>query len=232
MFLWTAFVIGIVGSMHCIGMCGPIAAVLPYQAETRWQTALNMLKYHMGRIVTYAIVGGFIGILGRGVFIAGWQRGFSVATGIVLLLFAVFSIRVESRIVSLPFLNKWFALVRNRLGLLLGQAQHRSLILIGILNGLLPCGLVYLAITGAVSTGSIGKAMAYMVLFGAGTIPLLMVTSILGTLAGMKIRHVLRRVVPVFLVLFAILLIFRGVNFNLPPSFNFWEAMENQPMCH
>lgn len=232
MFLWTALIVGIVGSMHCIGMCGPIAAVLPYQSESRWRTALNVLKYHAGRTLTYALLGGIIGLLGRGVFIAGWQRGFSIAAGVFLLLLAVFSIRIESRIVSLPGIRNLFTYVKTRMTLLLKKGSSQSMLTIGMLNGLLPCGLVYLAITGAVSTGSIWKSMAYMALFGTGTIPLLLTTSLAGALFSARIRNTLRRAVPVLLVAFAILLIFRGVNFHIPAGFSFWEALENQPMCH
>lgn len=232
MFLVSAFLIGILGSMHCVGMCGPIAAVLPYRDSNNVRTAVNMLLYHAGRIFMYALLGGLIGLLGKGVFLAGWQRGFSIGAGIALLLIAIFSLRAESWFTSLPVMRNVFGFVKNRMITLLRKGERKSIAAIGMLNGLLPCGLVYLAITGAVATGDVWKGMAYMTLFGAGTIPLLMTASFAGALFPLKIRRTFRRAVPLLLVAFAILLISRAVQFDIPPGFSFWEATENQPMCH
>lgn len=232
MFLWTAFLVGIVGSLHCVGMCGPIAAILPYQGASKIGTAANVLKYHAGRILTYSILGAMIGLVGRGIYIAGWQSTLSIIAGIFLLVLAVFSVRVERKFIRLPGVSRLFGFVRAQLAEFLHQKHQRHFIFIGMLNGLLPCGMVYLAITGALATGSVWQGAVYMSLFGAGTIPLLLLVSVFGNWVGMKVRNVMRRAIPGFLVLFALLLIFRGVNFDLPSTFSFWEATAHQPMCH
>ena len=233
MFLWTAFTIGILGSLHCVGMCGPIAMALPYQSSTKWMTGLNIMRYHLGRTVTYALLGGVIGLLGQGLYLAGLQQGLSIGAGVLLLIAAIFSLRMTSDyVISIPFINHLFFRLKAKLGTLLNDRSGSRLFAVGMLNGLLPCGLVYLAIIGAVSTGSALKGMSYMALFGLGTIPLLLVASFAGTFASLKLRNRLRKLIPVFLVVFAVLLIMRGVNFEVPANFSFWEDTANQPMCH
>ena len=232
MYLWTAFMIGLVGSLHCIGMCGPIALALPYQGRNRWATGLNIFQYQAGRILTYALLGGIIGLAGKGLYLAGLQQIFSIVAGVILLIAAIYSIRATGRLMQIPVVNRAFFWLKSTLGRLLNERKASSLWLIGMLNGLLPCGLVYLAIVGAVSTGAVVKGMGYMALFGLGTVPLLMGFSLAGSVAGTKFRSTLRKLVPVFLVAFAVLLIMRGFNFDVPANFSFWEATENQPMCH
>ncbi len=232
MALWTAFTIGLFGSLHCIGMCGPIAMSLPYQAPTKLKVAGNALLYNFGRIVTYGALGAIIGLLGQGVFFAGMQRWLAIVMGILLLVIALFSVNVESKMLSLPLLDRFYFQLKSKLGTLVKERSQSSLFWLGILNGLIPCGLVWLAIVGAVSTGSMVDGMAYMMLFGLGTLPLMMVASLAGSWAGLRFRNFFKKLVPVFLMFFAILFIFRGLNFYIPPDFNIWEAMQYVPMCH
>ena len=231
MALWTAFTIGLLGSLHCVGMCGPIALSLPYQGSRRWHAALNVLLYNVGRVVTYGLLGMAVGLVGRGFFLAGFQSYVSIGLGIVLLAIALFSINVESRLLRIPAmqqLNEW---VKKRLGRLLRQRGPGKLFLIGLLNGLLPCGLVYMAIVGALATGNIWGSALYMALFGAGTIPLMLGTALAGQFIKMQWRARLRRLIPVFLVAFAVLFILRGLNFDVPTGLQFWNDMQNAPMC-
>ncbi len=190
------------------------------------------MQYHLGRVITYAILGGLIGLLGRGLFLAGLQRSFSIGAGILLLIMAVFSLKASSSLVSIPVVNRAFFWVKSMMGRLLKNKSPSSILYIGMLNGLLPCGLVYMAIVGAVSTGAVIKGMGYMALFGLGTVPLVLVASVVGTFAGIRLRNTLRKLVPVLLVAFAVLLIMRGLNFDLPANFSFWESTENQLMCN
>jgi len=205
---------------------------LALQAKNKWLTALNIMQYHLGRVITYAILGGLIGLLGRGLFLAGLQRSFSIGAGILLLIMAVFSLKASSSLVSIPVVNRAFFWVKSMMGRLLKNKSPSSILYIGMLNGLLPCGLVYMAIVGAVSTGAVIKGMGYMALFGLGTVPLVLVASVVGTFAGIRLRNTLRKLVPVLLVAFAVLLIMRGLNFDLPANFSFWESTENQLMCN
>lgn len=232
MAIWTAFTIGLLGSLHCIGMCGPIALALPYQRGHRISAAGNVLLYNLGRVLTYTLLGTAIGLAGKGFFLAGAQSYVSVGLGVLLLVVALFSIDVESRILRLPFMRQLNTWVKTQLGKLLRNGGQKELFLMGTLNGLLPCGLVYVAIVGAVSTGTVWSSAAYMAAFGAGTIPLMLATALAGQFINLQWRARLRKLLPVFLVGFALLFIMRGLNFDVPIEFRFWEDLQAAPMCH
>ncbi len=232
MFLWTAFTIGLLGSLHCIGMCGPIALSLPYGGAGRLAAAGNGLLYNLGRTFTYVLIGSLFGLLGKGIFLAGYQSALSISMGVLMLILAFFSTDLESRIARLSFLQKPLFRLKSALGNLIRAKSHTSFLGIGMLNGLLPCGLVYMAVVGAVSTGSVWKGAAYMGLFGLGTIPLMLFTSLAGNWIGVQVRRRIRAVLPFMLALIAVLLIFRGLNFDLPRGLELWEDAADVPMCH
>jgi uncharacterized protein len=232
MFLWTAFTIGLLGSLHCVGMCGPIAMSLPYQGAGRMAAAANALLYNLGRTTTYVIIGGLFGLLGKGIFLAGYQSALSISMGVLMLILAFFSTNLESRLARLSFLQGPLTRLKSAMGKLLRAQSQRSFYSIGLLNGLLPCGLVYMAVVGAVSTGSVAKGAAYMGLFGLGTIPLMLLTALAGNWIGARMRSRIRAVLPFMLVLIAALLIFRGLNFDMPRGLELWEDQSQVPMCH
>ncbi len=232
MALWTAFTIGLFGSLHCVGMCGPIALSLPYQGSGRIYAAGNVLLYNLGRVTTYSVLGLLIGALGKGIFLAGMQSYVSIGLGVLLILVALFSINVESPLLRwqpVARLNQW---VKRQLGRLLRSSGPKTLYGIGLLNGLLPCGLVYMAVAGAVNTNSALHGAFYMVAFGLGTIPLMLTTALAGQFIPLRWRRYLRFAVPVFLLIFAALFIARGLQFEPPASIRFWENMQDVPMCH
>jgi len=230
MFLWTAFTIGLFGGLHCVGMCGPIA--LAVAGQDRRFALGNALLYNLGRVVTYSVLGAMIGLLGRGLFLAGFQKGMSIAMGVALLVIAAFSINVETRLLNVPVINRLIFHLKSALGRLLKSRGKSAAFGIGVLNGLLPCGLVYMAVFGALSTGSVPSGMAYMALFGTGTIPIMLLTGFAGNLASLRVRNFLRKLYPAFLLFFALLFLFRGLNFHLPGDFFFYEKMDDLPLCH
>ena len=230
--LWTAFMIGLGGSLHCVGMCGPIALALPQQAGNQWLAAANVLIYNLGRVFTYILLGFIIGTIGKGIFIAGIQGYFSIALGILLLLVALFSINVEKKIVALYPIQRLQRWVGKNLGYLLKQNSRFGLFSIGVLNGLLPCGLVYMAIIGALTTGNIWSSGLYMGLFGAGTIPLMMATALAGQFITINWRNRIRRLFPLFLIAFAILFLVRGINFIDALDWRLWQNTGDLPACH
>ncbi len=232
MFLWTAFTIGLLGSLHCVGMCGPIALALPIERTNKWRSALNVLNYNLGRVITYAFLGTLIGLIGKGIFLAGIQAYFSIGLGVFLLIVAIFSINVEGRLVKNSYYGRFSLWVRGKLGKLLSKGGGPQLFKIGILNGFLPCGLVYMAVVGAVSMGSIVNGALYMMLFGLGTIPLMFITALAGQWVSISFRNRLKKLYPVFLVAFALLFIFRGLQFDIPLDFRFWQEWNEVPMCH
>jgi uncharacterized protein len=232
MVLWTAFGIGIVGSLHCVGMCGPIALALPYQRGSRLHALGNVMLYNTGRIFTYALLGAVIGLAGRGLFLAGIQSWMSIALGVLFLVVALFSINLESRLVRLPAIRQLNTWVQATLGKLLRRQDSASMFGIGALNGLLPCGLVYMAVAGAVTAGSTAEGAAFMALFGLGTVPMMAAVAMAGQFISLRWRNRVRKLLPVFLVTFALFFIARGLNFTVPADIRFWETMQDTPMCH
>lgn len=230
--IWSAFIVGIVGSLHCVGMCGPIALALPFQSTSQWQTIGNILLYNTGRILTYATLGVAIGFLGQTIAMAGMQIYVSIALGILMLIAAFFSINLESSLLSLGPVHRLNTWVKQQMARLLQTNKRETLFGLGMLNGLLPCGLVYLAIIGAVSAGNAAQGAAYMALFGAGTLPLLLLTALFGQFIPVKWRGQIRKLMPVFLVFFALLFLYRGLQFEMPDTMRFWEVENSTPVCH
>ncbi len=223
--------IGLLGSLHCVGMCGPIACAVPLGEQSRWIAFRSLLLYNLGRMISYIALGVLIGLLGQGLFLAGMQKWLSVGIGAVLLFIAVFSIPVERRLLQSPLTGRFYLYLKKQLARLLKNDDWGGL-RVGVLNGFLPCGLVYMAILGALGAGSLGGGMLYMSLFGLGTVPLMFGTVFAGRRLGSGLQRRLKRLYPVFLAGLAVLFILRGFQFNLPAGFTFWEALQQAPMCH
>ena len=232
MALWTAFTLGFLGSLHCVGMCGPIALALPQQEDNKGQILLNSLLYNGGRIFTYIIIGSLVGFIGQGLILAGVQRWFTLGLGILFFFVAIFSINFEKKINALPFFQRFYFQIKLRLSKLLKNRKRSTLFGIGVLNGLIPCGLVWLAVVGAFSAPSILESILYMGFFGLGTLPLMTLVSLAGSWTGVRFRTTIRKLTPVFLFLFSLLFIFRGLNFQFPEQLNWMEAILYVPMCH
>jgi len=231
MYLWTALLMGLIGSMHCAGMCGPIAISLPYRVgmQTKEETFFKILVYNLGRIITYALFGLLFGIVGKGFFTMGIQKWVLIALAIVLIIVALFSIDVESNALKIPFIDKFNKKIKAALAKALKNATVKSFLYIGILNGFLPCGLVYMAIVAALATGGVLNSVLYMILFGIGTMPMMMALGYGGHLLSTKFRRVLRKLYPVFMIVFAILFLMRAFKINMmPEDFEFWiNKMKN-----
>ncbi len=214
--LLTAFLFGLLGSFHCIGMCGPIAFMLPVDRHNRargmWQTSL----YHLGRLLTYMLIGVLFGLVGSSFQLFGLQQGLSIAMGVLMLLVLVIPIRVFNKY---NFSRPVFRLVgklKNALGKELKQKKSDTYLTIGFLNGFLPCGLVYMAVFGAIASGSALSGGIYMLLFGLGTVPLMSFAVYLGNFLKGKARQRIQRVIPVFVAIVAILFILRGLGLGIP----------------
>lgn len=235
--IWTAFLIGFIGSFHCVGMCGPIALSLPYQDITKFKTLSNVLLYNFGRITTYSLIGLIFGLIGKSIALAGFQQGLSIAIGVLMLLAAFSIINIEKQFVKIPFLSVIFKKARTQLGRLLAQKSRKrsTLYLVGFFNGFLPCGLVYLGIVGAIATGDILKGSLYMAVFGIGTLPTMLSIALVGNLISLNFRKNIQRVIPFLLLAFAILFILRGLNLDIPyisPQLINSEAPDSIPLCN
>lgn len=218
MHLWTAFMIGLAGSVHCVGMCGAIALALPTApgAGRAWQVSA---AYNIGRILTYSVLGLLLGLIGQGLHVIGYQQRYSVVMGVILLLIALFSINVEHQIVRLPGISAGYVHLKSALARHLQRQQRhplRTAAMIGMLNGWLPCGLVYMALAGAIAQPVAWQGAAYMAVFGLGTFPLMLATAWAGRLLSFKWRGYLQRFSRALVLGFAVLMILRGLNLGIP----------------
>jgi len=216
MFLWTAFIVGLVGSAHCAGMCGPIALALPLRSESWFTRVSGGLIYNLGRIITYMVLGAIFGLLGKGLHMAGFQLWTSVVLGILMITMVLIPI-IFKRMPSLSnIFESYSARLLSGFRNLFRKGDTKSLFGIGLLNGILPCGLVYVAIAGAINTGDVLSAMIYMALFGAGTIPVMLAVSLAGTMISLKLRVFVNKLSPYVIVLLGVLFILRGLSLGIP----------------
>lgn len=224
--------IGLAGSFHCIGMCGPLALSLPLNNESRGGRILSISLYNLGRAVTYFLLGLIFGAIGNSLFLTGYQQAVSIAIGAVILMILIFGNKLSANI---GFINRFHNKIKFLLARLLTQEKNVfSYFLIGIVNGLLPCGLVYLAIASAVATGSVLGGGLLMLSFGFGTIPLMFALMVAGRYVSLAVRQKMRRLVPVFVGVMACLMILRGLGLGIPyvsPSFAQNEKKEVQSCC-
>ncbi len=214
--LYSAFFIGLAGSLHCLGMCGPIALALPVPPGSRRAKVAGRVLYNAGRITTYSALGLLIGLFGQSLTFALSQQKLSVLIGVVMLLVFMLPGSSTHRLALFSPVARFTNGIKRRFAQLFGKKSLTALFLLGVLNGLLPCGMIYVALAGAVASGSGVMGMAYMTLFGLGTMPMMLSVSLGGQWLNVHWRGKLLKVVPVFTVLLASLLILRGLNLNIP----------------
>ncbi len=215
MFFLAALSLGFLGSFHCVGMCGPIALTIPVKRSSKLSVFAGSLIYNAGRVTTYTILGTLFGLLGQGFAMAGWQSFLSLTLGSLILIFLfvpkIKFIKQSNGILMMP-LGK----IKSNISQLFGQNTKEALFFIGVLNGLLPCGLVYLGIAGSIATGNAFSGALFMVGFGLGTIPAMMTLTAIRDFISIKFRENVRKAVPVFVGIMALLLILRGLNLGIP----------------
>ena len=210
--LSTAFLLGLVGSLHCAGMCGPLALALPATGNNTPAYVLGRVTYNAGRIVTYCLLGIVFGLVGYTFLMAGLQRWVSIALGAALLLGLFASRRLALARPVTSAVNQ----LKASMSVLLRRRSFAALAVLGLLNGLLPCGLVYVACAGAAATGGILAGASYMTAFGVGTVPMMLAISLSGNLVPTSLRLKLVKTIPVCVFLLATLLILRGMSLNIP----------------
>lgn len=229
----AAFSLGLIGSFHCIGMCGPIALALPIHRYSETKKHFGVLLYNLGRVTTYASLGVVFGLLGQSFFLGGFQQILSITIGVILLLWVVLkNKKVFPSFKALGFIYSYINTLKFQLGNLFNKKGLRFLFFIGLLNGLLPCGLVYLGIAGAIATGHYLKGAAFMFYFGLGTAPVMYLVAFLGQFISLNYRHYIRVAMPFVTASMAIVLIIRGLNLGIPylsPKFN---KEHNAVSCH
>lgn len=210
--LWTAFMLGLAGSLHCAGMCGPLTLALPATGSGPVGFITGRLAYNFGRITTYTALGVVIGWLGRSLALAGVQRWVSMAAGIAIIAGLVLSHRASGAGLTAAAVRQ----LKNALGTVLRKRSISSLWTLGLLNGLLPCGMVYAAAAGAMATGGWLSGISYMALFGLGTLPVMLGISLSGTAIPVAMRLRLQQLVPISAAVVGVLLILRGMSLGIP----------------
>jgi uncharacterized protein len=210
--LWTALLLGLAGSTHCAGMCGPLALAMPSAARTRPSYIFGRIAYNLGRVLTYSLVGVIFGCFGKTLLVAGLQRVMSISLG-VLLLVGLFTAR---RVALWRPVSLLVERVKSPMGVLLRRGTLVSQFTLGLLNGWLPCGLVYVAAIGATASGEIASGAAYMAAFGLGTLPMMLMLGFSAKLIPFSLRFKLRGLVPVSIFVVGTLLILRGMALGIP----------------
>ena len=212
MTLWAAFILGLVGSLHCAGMCGPLALALPRVKEGRASFVYGRVLYNLGRITTYAVIGMVFGLAGSSIALGGFQRWLSIGVGVVLLL------SVAGVTLAPVNASGWriFQFVRQAFGALVRRQRYAALFALGVVNGFLPCGLVYVAAAGAAVGGSILGAVGAMASFGLGMMPMMLGMPLLWRQFRFLGRIQARHFVPATVAVVGVLLVLRGMELGIP----------------
>jgi len=232
--LYTAFILGLLGSFHCIGMCGPIAFVLPLDRSSKAKMLFQTFLYHFGRLLTYSIIGLIFGLIGKGLYLAGFQQRLSILMGVIMILTVVIPVKVFNQFHITKPLYKIIGKVKQQLGLYLNKKSNKSIFLIGFFNGFLPCGLVYMALIGSIATSNMFSGATYMFLFGLGTVPMMTLAVYAGNFLKVSLRNKIQKAIPVFVVIIGLLFILRGLGLGIPyisPSDAKLQISSNAAAC-
>ncbi|HRX93830.1 MAG TPA: sulfite exporter TauE/SafE family protein [Chitinophagaceae bacterium] len=231
--LLAGFTLGAAGSLHCIGMCGPISLALPVAHFSKSKRLLALFLYQAGRILTYSFLGLLLGLAGRSIYLSGYQRWFSIVAGSLILLSALLYF-YRRNIVRLPFLNSFYQNIQKVISYFLKKANNPAgFLLIGMANGFLPCGMVYIAMASVLSFNTITESVGFMAMFGAGTFPAMMTVAYAGRLINPGIRASVSKAIPVFVAVMGMILILRGMNLGIPfISPELPGAPEEAVICH
>ncbi|WP_034043929.1 sulfite exporter TauE/SafE family protein [Wocania ichthyoenteri] len=214
--LWSALILGLLGSFHCIGMCGPIAFMLPVDRSNSTKKIIQISIYHFGRLLAYSLIGLVFGLVGKSLYIFGLQQQLSIIIGILMIIVILIPVRTFNKYnVSKP-LYKLISKVKSALGKALKKKTADTFLTIGFLNGFLPCGLVYMAVFASITTGNALQGSLYMMLFGLGTIPLMTSAIYLGKFLNTTIKQRIQKAIPVFVVIIGLLFIIRGLGLGIP----------------
>lgn len=214
--LLSALVLGLMGSFHCIGMCGPIAFMLPVDHKKPAKKLFQVFLYHLGRLMAYGTIGLVFGFLGKGLYVFGLQQKLSILIGAIMILLVLIPNKTLNKYNFSKPIYAVLAKVKNRLGKELKKKSPDTFLTIGFLNGFLPCGLVYMAVFGSIATANPWSGALFMVLFGMGTIPLMTTAVYFGSMLKGAAKRSVQRFIPVFVILIGLLFILRGMGLGIP----------------
>jgi hypothetical protein len=230
----TAFAIGALGSFHCIGMCGPIALSVPMGGKHGFIGALRALSYNLGRISTYALLGFVVGFLGRHIAIGGYQQALSIAVGVLILSFLILPKALTKKLDPTSTFARLFLKLKAAFRGLFQSKNAFGPLFLGLINGLLPCGSVYVGLAGALAVGSPIESAWFMAAFGLGTVPIMISIMLFGDLISLQWRMKIRKLMPIMFAIMGTLFILRGMNLGIPyvsPNMDVTEV-GGVPQCH
>ncbi len=230
-FLSYTFFLGLAGSLHCIGMCGAIALSLPINSLPTSQKNISIILYNIGRLISYSIIGLLFGFLGRTLYLGGFQQWLSIIIGISIIAYFITRYFLKGNF-EISFIKKFTIKLQTILSKHLMQQSPKHSFIIGILNGFLPCGMVYFALASALATNSITNGMLCMLFFGLGTIPLMIATSYFGVFIKLSLRNSIKKTMPFFILFIGVLFLMRGLNLNLPFLSPIINQNNNVIICH
>lgn len=214
--LFSAFILGLLGSFHCVGMCGPIAFMLPVDRTNTFKKVSQISIYHFGRILSYSIIGLVFGLIGKSLYIFGFQQQLSIIIGILMIVIVLIPQSLFNKYNFSKPIYKVISKVKSALGSALKKKTLDTFLTIGFLNGFLPCGLVYMALFAAIAGGNALNGIAYMAVFGLGTIPLMTTAIYFGHFLKGSARQKIQKAIPVFVILIGVLFILRGLGLGIP----------------
>ncbi len=226
----TPFMIGLIGSLHCIGMCGPIVLALPYNTNSSLSLIWGRIIYNIGRVLTYSLMGAFAGLFANKFLLAGFQSYASIVLGVIIVIYLILPTKVKAGFAN----NIVYSTISGWLKYFYNNFQANDTFgyyfIFGLVNGLLPCGLVYVALIGSFTAGNFVYGFINMLAFGLGTFPVMFLTSMATKFITLNIRNKIAKLVPYLTFLLAVLFILRGLNLGIPfisPNLNKMEKKEH-----
>lgn len=231
----AGLMLGVLGSMHCIGMCGPIALAIPHKGKTTFSIFSEAFIYNLGRVFTYSTMGLILGLVGSSFKLAGVQEQLSLIVGLIILLGVIIPKKYYSRLNDTKKISFFVSKIKLKFQKLLKSKSLISLLFIGILNGMLPCGLVYIALAGSFASGNALTSTMYMAAFGFGTLPVMATIFISKNLLTNNIRQKINKLMPYGIALVALLMILRGLALDIPyisPVLPETVLSEEPSCCH
>jgi uncharacterized protein len=231
----SALGLGFATGFHCVGMCGPIALSMGFSRSQAIKFYLGNLTYQFGRITTYMLLGLILGLLGEGISLAGFQQTLAFVAGLMIAITGLMQIFGHDLAHKIPAANKTLLAIKTKLGQMLGQSSYRSRYTIGLLNGLLPCGMVYVALTAALGTGDALDSSLYMGFFGLGTLPFMFAVVLFGHLIQDGFRQKILKIMPYFLIILGLAMALRALQLDIPylsPAAESLQIEAEHSCCH
>ena len=226
--LLAGLLMGVVGSFHCVGMCGPLALSLPLNNATKSTRLVAILTYNLGRAFTYFLLGLILGFAGSRMMLIGYQQWLSITMGILILVLLLGAKFLPPVKLFTPLQNR----LKKTLAVFFIKAKSPTgAFAFGLLNGLLPCGLVYMAVASALIIGNYFQSGLFMAAFGLGTMPLMALFMLTGKFVSVSLRSKMRKVIPYFIGVVAVLMILRGLNLGIPYISPAFKIATNNLYC-